>query len=165
MPNIAYSASQKKKGLNSLIGVLCFFLVLLVDRVSKAFISSKLSAGQSIPIIKNVLHVTFVKNTGAAFGLFKDATYFFIAVSIIAVVMIGGILIMAVRKGKFSENFPCNLGLILIMSGAIGNLIDRVWLHYVIDFIDLRIWPVFNIADSAITIGTALLIFSQFRST
>lgn len=165
MPNIAYSASQKKKKINSLIGVLCFFLVLLVDRISKSFISSKLSAGQSIPIIKNVLHVTFVKNTGAAFGLFKNSTYFFIAVSIIAVVMIAAILIRVIKKGKFSENFPCNLGLVLIMSGALGNLIDRVSLQYVIDFIDVRIWPVFNIADSSITIGTALLIISFARKS
>ena len=160
MPNIAYNASQKKKRISSIVSILAIFLVLLIDQVSKIAISSKLSVGQSIPIIKNVLHITFVKNTGAAFGLFKDSAYFFIAVSVIAVTMIGIILIRAVRNGKFLDNFLCNFGLILIMSGALGNLIDRVSLRYVIDFIDVRIWPVFNIADSSITIGTALLIIS-----
>jgi len=160
MPNIAYNANQKKKRISNIISILSIFLVLLIDQVTKAAISSKLFLGESIPIIKGILHVTFVKNTGAAFGLFKDSTYFFIAVSIIAVVMIGIILLKAIRNGKFLDNFLCNFGLILIMSGALGNLIDRVNLRYVIDFIDVRIWPVFNIADSAITIGTALLIFS-----
>jgi len=164
MPNIAYNANQKKKRISSIVSILSIFLVLLIDQVTKAAISSKLFLGESIPIIKGILHVTFVKNTGAAFGLFKDSTYFFIAVSIIAVVMIGIILLKVIRNGKFLDNFLCNFGLILIMSGALGNLIDRVNLRYVIDFIDVRIWPVFNIADSAITIGTVLLIFSFAKS-
>ncbi len=163
MPNIAYNASQKKKRISSAVSILSLFLVLLIDQVSKAAISSKLSLGQSVPIIKNILHITFVKNTGAAFGIFKNSAYFFIAVSLIAVVMIGAILVKAIRKGKFLDNFLCNFGLILIMSGALGNLIDRVSLRYVIDFIDVRIWPVFNIADSSITIGTALIIISFAR--
>ena len=164
MPNIAYNASQKKKRISSIVSILSIFLVLLIDQVSKAAISSKLYVGQSIPIIKNILHITFVKNTGAAFGVFKNGAYFFIVVSVVAVVIIGAILVKAIRNGKFLDNFLCNFGLILIISGALGNLIDRVNLRYVIDFIDVRIWPVFNIADSSITIGTALLIisFSKF---
>lgn len=160
MPNIAYNVSQRKKRISSAVSILSVFLILLMDQVSKALISSKLALGQSIPIVKNVLHITFVKNTGAAFGLFKNNIYFFIAVSIFAVVIIGAILIKIIRDGKFLNNFLCNFGLILIMSGAIGNLIDRISLRYVVDFIDLRVWPVFNIADSSITIGTAFLIIS-----
>ena len=165
MPNIAYSASQKRKRISSIASVLSVFLILLIDQVSKSVISSRLSAGQSIPIIKNVLHITFVKNTGAAFGLFKNSAYFFILVSIIAVVVIGTIITRAVRSDKFLSNPVLNFGLILIISGALGNLIDRVRLLYVIDFIDFRIWPVFNIADSSITIGTALLIISFAKFT
>lgn len=164
MPNIVYTASQKRKRKSSFLSAISIFLILLLDRVSKADISSRLSPGESIPIIKDVLHLTFVKNTGAAFGLFKDSTYFFIAVSVVAVVMIGAILLSAIRHDKFFENFLINFGLILIMSGALGNLIDRVSFLYVIDFIDVRIWPVFNLADSAITIGTALLIISFTKS-
>nr|MBU1328381.1 signal peptidase II [Candidatus Omnitrophota bacterium] len=142
------------------MSILSIFLLLLIDQVSKAAISSKLYVGQSIPIIKDILHITFVKNTGAAFGIFKNSTYFFIVVSVIAVIMIGAILVKAIRKGSFLDNFLCNFSLVLIISGALGNLIDRVNLRYVIDFIDFRIWPVFNIADSSITIGTALFIIS-----
>lgn len=160
MPNIAYNASQKRKRRSSILGVLSVALILLIDQVSKAVISSKLSPGESIPIIKDILHITFVKNTGAAFGLFKDSAFFFIAVSVIAVVIIGTILLKAVRNERFYDNFLFNFGLILIMSGALGNLMDRVRLRYVVDFIDVRIWPVFNFADTSITIGTALLIIS-----
>ncbi len=160
MPNTAYSASQKKKRISNSVSILSLFLILLIDQVSKAVISSRLSVGWSIPIIKNVLHITFVKNTGAAFGLFKHNTYFFIAVSVIAVILIGVVLVNSARKGNFSEKFLFHYSLILIMAGALGNLIDRISLRYVIDFIDFRIWPVFNIADSSITIGTALLIIS-----
>lgn len=160
MPNTAYNASQKRKRRSSILGVLSVALILLIDQVSKAVISSKLSPGESIPIIKDILHITFVKNTGAAFGLFKDSAFFFIAVSVIAVVIIGTILLKAVRNERFYDNFLFNFGLILIMSGALGNLMDRVRLRYVVDFIDVRIWPVFNFADTSITIGTALLIIS-----
>ena len=160
MPNIAYNASRKKKRISSAISILSISLILLIDQFTKAVVSSKLSLGESIPIIKGILHITFVKNTGAAFGLFKNSTYFFIAVSIIAVIMIEIIIVKAIRNGKLLENFLRNFSLILIMAGALGNLMDRVNLRYVIDFIDFRIWPVFNIADSAITIGTALLILS-----
>ncbi len=146
--------------IKNLLNVLCIFLVLLIDQVSKAIISSKLSLGQSIPIIKNVLHIASVRNTGAAFGLFKSSTYFFIAVSIAAIIIIGAMLIKSIRN-----KWLLNIGLILIMSGALGNLIDRVRLGYVIDFIDFRVWPVFNIADSAITIGTILLIVSFLKRT
>src|SRR3990167_37483 len=121
MPNIAYSASQKRKRISSIASVLSVFLILLIDQVSKSVISSRLSAGQSIPIINNVLHITFVKNTGAAFGLFKNSAYFFITVSVIAVVIIGAILLKAIRNDKFFCNFIFNFSLILIMSGALGN--------------------------------------------
>ncbi|PIP68258.1 MAG: signal peptidase II [Candidatus Omnitrophica bacterium CG_4_9_14_0_2_um_filter_42_8] len=163
MPNTAYNASQKKKRISNIAGILSLFLILLIDQVSKSVIVSRLALGQSIPIIKNVLHITFIKNTGAAFGLFKNSTYFFIAVSVIAVILIGIVLVNSAGKGSFSEKFLFHYSLILIMAGALGNLIDRISLKYVIDFIDFRIWPVFNIADSSITIGTALLIISFTR--
>ena len=147
MPNTAYNASQKKKRINSIVGILSLFLILLIDRVSKSVIVSRLAPGESIPIIKNILHITFVKNTGAAFGLFKNSTYFFITVSVIAVIIIGVVLVKVARKGNFPEKPVFYYSLILIMAGALGNLIDRISLRYVIDFIDVRIWPVFNIAD------------------
>jgi signal peptidase II len=163
MLNAAYNVSQKKKRISSVASILFIILILAIDQISKKAISSNLSLGESIPIIKNVLHITFIKNSGAAFGLFKNSIYFFIGVSIVAVMMISTILIKTIRKNKFFDNFFCNFGLLLIMSGALGNLIDRISLRYVIDFIDFRIWPVFNFADTSITIGTTFLLISFIK--
>jgi signal peptidase II len=79
---------------------------------------------------------------------------------VVAVCFISTLLVNTIRRGDFFKKPMLNLGLMLILSGAIGNLIDRVLFLYVIDFIDFRIWPVFNIADSSITIGAFLLVMS-----
>jgi len=106
-----------------------------------------------------------VRNAGAAFGLFKNSAVFFILVSIAAIFIISAILARAIKQNNFSGKKLYNFGLTLIMSGAFGNLIDRIRFGYVIDFIDVRIWPVFNIADSSITIGTFLLIIYFSKKT
>jgi len=136
-------------------------LILGIDQWSKALIQLNLLVGDSIPIIRNVLHITFVTNTGAAFGFFKDSTWVFIAISLVAILAISILIFRAIKRQEFLSNPLFNFGLILIISGAIGNLVDRLRFTYVIDFIDFRIWPVFNVADSSITIGTLLLILSQ----
>lgn len=165
MPSTAYSASQNRKRISSIIvSILSIIAVLLVDQFSKQQVSLKLSVGQSIPIIKNVLHITFVRNTGAAFGLFKNSAVFFILVSIAAILVILTILARSIKQEGFSGKDLFNFGLILIMSGAFGNLIDRLKFGYVIDFIDIRIWPVFNIADSSVTVGTLILVAYFMRS-
>ena len=147
------------------ISAVFIFAILAIDQISKTLIVANLAIGQSMPIIKNILHVTFVKNTGAAFGLFKNSTPIFIAISIIAVVFIAGLILSSIKKANFFSNKAFDIGLILILSGALGNLIDRLKCGYVIDFIDVRIWPVFNIADTCITIGTILLLLSFRKST
>ena len=135
-------------------------MILFLDQFSKALVISNLKTGESIPLIKNILHVTFVKNTGAAFGLFKNGTIVFILISLAAVIFISTLIVKSIKKGNFFSRPLFNTGLIFIVSGAIGNLADRLRLGYVIDFIDVRIWPVFNIADTFITIGTLLIIIS-----
>jgi signal peptidase II len=146
---------RKSQGLISGLFVLA---ILGIDQVSKFLVRLKLTQGQSIPIMKNILHITFIKNTGAAFGMFRNSTLVFIAISIMAVLVLLGFIINVIKKGQFLFNPMANSGLILIVSGAMGNLLDRLNFGYVIDFIDVRIWPVFNIADSCITIGTILLL-------
>ncbi len=84
----------------------------------------------------------------------------FIIISALAILVISGLLIGYIRKGVFLSRPALHYGLILIFSGAIGNLVDRLRFGYVIDFIDVRIWPVFNIADSCITIGTLMLVLT-----
>ncbi|MFH1478851.1 MAG: signal peptidase II [Candidatus Omnitrophota bacterium] len=148
--------------------VVSFFLILLIllfDQSTKLWVKDTLNIGESIPLIKNILHITFVSNTGAAFGLFKQSTAIFIIISIVAVFIIGSIIIRSILKRQFFDSIVFNLSLSLIFSGALGNLIDRVKYGYVVDFIDVRIWPVFNISDISITTGSFLLILFYLRKS
>jgi len=127
--------------------------VLILDQLSKYIVRQKIPHGESIPIINNIFHLTHISNQGAAFGIFKNQTYFFIIAAIAAIVFI-------LINLRYKRGLGVKIGLSLILAGAIGNLIDRVRLGAVIDFLDFRIWPVFNVADSAITIGAILLAYT-----
>ena len=131
------------------------FLIAFSDQVSKFFISQNLDLNESVPVVRDIFHLTLVHNTGAAFGIFKNETLLFIAISFLAIILI--VIFMRKKRDLF---FPRDIALSLVLGGALGNLIDRLRFGYVVDFLDLRIWPVFNIADSAITIGTILMIIS-----
>ena len=150
----------QRRNTQALVAISSILAILAVDQCSKALVHFRLTIGQSIPIIHNILYLTFIKNTGAAFGLFKNGTLIFIVISIVAVVLISALILKSIKKNDFLTDPVFNFGLIFIASGALGNLIDRLRFGYVIDFIDIRIWPVFNIADTSITIGTFLLILS-----
>lgn len=128
--------------------------ILFFDRLTKIFFTSALATGDSVPVIKGFLNFTLVNNRGAAFGMLRDQVPFFILVSVIAVIFI----LFHLKKAGSLEK----AALALILAGAVGNLIDRVLLGYVIDFIDIHIgsyfyWPVFNVADTAITAGACML--------
>jgi signal peptidase II len=136
--------------------------VILLDQSSKLYIDRALPLYYSIPIVKNFIHITYVRNTGAAFGLFASQVtgfkvFFFLITSIIAVLVI----LFLLRSLEDTQTLLIS-SLSLIMGGAIGNLIDRVRLGEVIDFIDLHWysyhWPAFNVADSAVTVGGVFLI-------
>lgn len=132
--------------------------IVCLDRLTKIFFSHILSLGESWVVLRNVLHMTLVHNTGIAFGLFRNQG---IVLIIIPVIMIA-LLLYNFYHYKYNNEKLSRLYIVavsLIIAGAIGNLIDRILYGYVIDFIDLRIWPVFNIADSAITIGAVLLLW------
>ena len=129
--------------------------VIFLDRLSKIFFSQLLSTGESWPLIRHVLHMTLVHNTGIAFGMFKNQGIVFIIIPVIAVIMLIFNIFYYRNNKDLSRMYIVAFSLIL--GGAIGNLIDRIYYGYVIDFIDLRVWPVFNIADSAITIGATLI--------
>ncbi len=135
-----------------------FLAILSLDRLLKYFVSQNILLNQSLPVIKNIFHLTLIHNTGAAFGIFKNHNYLFIFISILAILFI----YLQSRKEKSTEMI-LKVSLALISSGTIGNLIDRIYFGYVIDFLDLRIWPVFNIADSSITVGAILLGYSILR--
>lgn len=134
--------------------------VLFLDQLTKSLVSNKLALNQSVPLIKGILHLTLIHNRGAAFGILKNQITLFIFTSAVAI-----ILIYFNLKDKKQKKHPVyTVSLCLILAGALGNLIDRLFLGYVVDFIDFRIWPVFNVADSAITVGAVLLGYSMLKS-
>ncbi|AEM78911.1 signal peptidase II [Thermoanaerobacter wiegelii] len=126
--------------------------VVLLDQVTKYLAVKYLMPIWSYPVIKNFLHLTYVENKGAAFGMLQNKTLFFIVITVI----VGAVLIYSMIK--LPENSVYNYTLAMILGGAIGNLIDRVRLGYVVDFIDFKFFPaVFNVADSFIVIGAIIL--------
>ena len=127
---------------------------LSIDQAIKFFLMHSLIPGESIPVIKNVFYVTLVFNTGCAFGLCKSQpNLFFIVSTMAAIIALACLLIRLKSKDEFYR-----LAAVLLIAGSLSNLIDRLRFGYVIDFLDFRIWPVFNLADTAISIGVFILI-------
>jgi len=104
-------------------------------------------------VIKNFFHIRLVHNTGAAFGLFGKHPYLFVIIAVLALILISYFLI----RRSHILNVGERIALCFMMGGTLGNLTDRIRFGYVIDFIDFRIWPVFNLADSFISIGAVTL--------
>ena len=125
--------------------------VLAVDQLSKAWVRANLAPNESIPADAPV-RLTHVTNTGAAFGLFQDRSIMFVAVAIVVIAVI-----LLYRYQLPAGNQFIRMALGLQLGGALGNLTDRLTYGHVTDFIDLRVWPVFNIADSAIVVGVVIL--------
>ncbi len=126
-------------------------IVTAIDQLTKFYFTHNYPLGISTPVIKNLFHITVWRNSGGAFGLSFISPV--IITIITAVVSIALIILMHTWSARLG------LALALILSGSLGNLIDRIRLGYVIDYIDLRIWPIFNVADIAITAGMILLFY------
>ncbi len=133
--------------------------VVILDQFSKYIVVENMALGESIPIIEEVFHLTYILNPGAAFGMFAHKRLFFIAIAVIVI----GIIIWA-RREILASPWEVKAGCGLFLGGAIGNLIDRARQGLVIDFFDFRIWPVFNIADIAICIGVGLIIWNLLKT-
>jgi len=130
--------------------------VIVVDQLSKFYIQANMAPGMSVPVVQNVLHITYVLNPGAAFGILEYQTAFFIAIAI------GMILTVIYVYPRIPNHYLLlRFGVGLMVGGAIGNVIDRIKTGYVVDFFDFRIWPVFNVADVAIVSGVGCIIFSM----
>jgi len=132
--------------------------VFILDSITKTLIKHLIAAEESIPVIKDIFHLTLVLNKGAAFGIFNTQNNFFIIIALAAAVFI----IYTLPRLK-EENIFLTAALSLLLGGIFGNLIDRIRFGYVIDFLDLRVWPVFNIADCAICVGTAFIVIHLLR--
>jgi len=129
-------------------------ILLFVDQLSKYVIRQNMSLAESIPVINRVFHITYVENKGIAFGLFPQGHFLFIVISLIIILAI----VFFARK-KIIKSLKEKVCLGLILGGALGNLVDRLRFGFVIDFLDFRIWPVFNLADSGVCIGGILMVF------
>ena len=130
-------------------------IVFFSDFLVKSYFHSQLSF-QSIPIIKNIFHITLVYNRGAAFGILQKNSTFLIYISIAFI-----FLFLIFIKKENSKNTLFLIASGLIIGGALSNLWDRLFLGYVIDYIDFRVWPVFNISDSCITTGVFFLLWDS----
>lgn len=132
---------------------LIIILLISIDQISKLWALKYLKDIGTIPIIQNVFHLTYVENRGAAFGMFQNNQIIFIIVALIA--SIYGLYYLHKKR----VNIIGKIGILLIISGALGNLIDRVRFGFVVDYFDFRIiWEyVFNTADVFVVLGTILL--------
>lgn len=133
-------------------------LTLAVDQVTKYFTTLAFAPGESLPLLPPIVYLTYVQNTGAAFGLLRGYQGLFIVCSLLVI----GWIIWELARHHPSLDTSSRVGFALVLGGAAGNLIDRLRLGWVIDFIDLRVWPVFNVGDTAITVGVALLLLGRF---
>ena len=137
-------------------------VVVVLDQITKALTRSYLDLYDSVPVITNFFHLTYVTNDGMAFGLnFPGGSYVFLFISIILTIVI----FMYLWKEQ-NNHMLMRLSLALILAGAVGNLIDRLLFGQVVDFFDFMIgdyhWYIFNVADSAVTIGMILFLYFSF---
>lgn len=137
-------------------------IVLVLDQASKLFVSANMGLGESIPVIPGLFHITLVRNSGMAFGLLSAhaVPYKPILVTLLSIVALGAVAAFAIRTP--SHERLSHFGLAFIVGGAAGNIIDRIRLGYVVDFLDIFYrgshWPAFNVADAAICTGVGLLL-------
>jgi signal peptidase II len=128
-------------------------VVVALDQATKAIVRSSLDRGESWPDPDSLLRIRYVTNTGAAFGILEDQTFFLIIMAFIGLAAI----YLYYRYPPFEHGIvPIAIGMML--GGAAGNLIDRIRVGRVTDFVDFRFWPAFNVADSSISIGIVVLL-------
>lgn len=140
-------------------------VVLVLDQASKLAVLRLIEPYQTIPVVPG-LNLTLAFNRGASFSFLADAggwqRWLFSAISVAASVVI----VVLLRRTAPGDR-PNGIGLSLVLGGAVGNLVDRLWLGHVVDFLDVYYgaahWPAFNVADSAITVGAALLVLGMWR--
>ena len=132
-----------------------FVGVVATDQITKAMVMRSFVPGESVPILQNIFHLTYVLNPGAAFGILSNQRMFLL--------ITGAALILATAYFypmlKKSDGF-LRFGATAVLSGAVANLIDRIQTGCVVDFFDFRIWPVFNVADISIVLGVGFMIYA-----
>lgn len=136
-------------------------VVLAIDQLTKFLVATRMEIGDSIPVLGEYLKITSHRNSGAAWGIFEGRMMFFYIVTVIVV-----IFLIYFYKSEAKDNLMMQTGITLLLAGAIGNFIDRLFFQEVTDFIDVLIinysFPIFNVADSALTIGVIVLLIEVF---
>ena len=137
--------------------VIISLLLTAIDQLTKFFVESNLY-NESRPVIENVFHFTYLQNSGAAWGFLSENNWLLLILTPIILIVI----IVYLHK---NQSTPIELiSGAMIVGGAIGNYIDRLFRGYVVDFLDFRVWPIFNLADVFIVIGCGLFLISLFRN-
>lgn len=138
---------------------LTLFIIFFLDRLTKWLVAKSFSLNQSVPVIKNFFHLTYIRNAGALWGLWPGKKWLFVA---------AGLIILAAVT-FYEANLPKNhwrkfyqMALGLIAGGTLGNLFDRLFLNGVVDFFDFRLLPIFNLADTFTNLGVFLIIVLFF---
>ncbi|MDD3156693.1 MAG: signal peptidase II [Anaeromusa sp.] len=130
----------------------------IADQLLKKLFSGTMQLGESIPVLPGIFHLTYIQNPGAAFGLFENQTLFFIAIAAFLLAFLA-----FAYKELAAQGIWVRYGMSLLAGGAVGNLLDRVRLGAVIDYLDFRIWPIFNLADIGICLGATLIVWGLLR--
>ena len=128
-------------------------LIVIGDQLTKGLIQQSMVLNQSIPVWDGIFSITYIHNTGAAFSMLAGKTQ---VLALFQVITIGVILGYYILKGRKSHPL-LRISLAMIVAGGIGNLIDRLTLGYVVDFLDFHFWPIFNVADIGVSAGCVLL--------
>ena len=131
------------------------FLIVVCDVITKILALNMMKPIDTLPLWEGVFHLTYVENRGAAFGIFQYGRWFFIILTVLVLI---GVFYMMRRYGGRSKTF--DTATTFLIAGAVGNLIDRIFRGFVVDFFDFRLinFPVFNVADIFVCIGAGLLV-------
>lgn len=143
-------------------------LIICLDQATKLYIHSQYMHGESTPVIQNFFNITYVRNTGAAFGFLRDANETLRSVFFLSVPPLAAVAILFLLYGTPKEDFWSTISLSLIFAGAIGNYIDRLRYGFVVDFLDFHYfekisWPAFNVADMSIVGGIGLMLLLEVK--
>ena len=146
-----------------MLTIIIFTIVFLgIDLISKVIVSNLLEVYDSVKVINNFFYISYVKNTGAAWSMFSNSTWFVILLSLIIIVCLF-IYIYKNKPGSLMEKISYSM----ILGGALGNFLDRIIYGYVIDFLDFMVfgydYPIFNLADTFIVIGVIMLLICTWR--
>jgi signal peptidase II len=133
-------------------------VAVILDQTIKFVVRTNMDLHSSIAVIDGIFHITYIQNTGAAFSILRGHTYALILITVAITIAILVYLYKLRKTGYWS----LMISLSLIVAGGVGNIIDRLSLGYVVDFLDLRVWPIFNLADIYVCIGCALLVIYVF---